>query len=110
LTVRSWLRRGANQPRQRRRRVSKLDRFAAWIRKRAPEVGYNCVVLLRELHERGDGGGLAQLHRLVRPLRLAARSHATVRFETARPASRPRSTSAGKLWIGEQYVAAHLSS
>jgi transposase len=107
-TVRTWLRRGAWQPRQRRPQLSKLDPFAAWIRGRAPEVGYNCAVLLRELHEQGYAGGLAQLHRLVRPLRLAARSRATVRFETAPGQQAQVDFGQRRLWIGEQYLAAHL--
>jgi transposase len=107
-TVRTWLRRGAWQSRQPRPRVSILDPYAAWIRARAPEVGYNCAVLLRELREQGYAGGAAQLHRLVRPLRLAARQQATVRFETAPGQQAQVDFGQRKLWIGDGYVAAHL--
>jgi len=107
-TVRSWLRRGGWQPRRPRTRVSRLAPYAAWIRGRAPEVGYNCAVLLRELQEQGYLGGAAQLHRLVRPLRLAARQQATVRFETAPGQQAQVDFGQRKLWIGDGYVAAHL--
>ncbi len=79
-TVRAWRRQGAWRPRRGGRRRSILDGQAAWLRARAPEVGYNCAVLLRELRARGYAGSVGQVHRFVRPLRVAARQaarHAT---------------------------------
>jgi hypothetical protein len=36
-----------------------LDPFAAWLRQRAPEVGYNAVILHRELREQGFPGSVS---------------------------------------------------
>lgn len=109
-TVRGWRRRGAWCPRAPRPRRSKLDRFADWLTHRAPEVDYNCVVLLRELQAQGYPGGLNQVHRFVRPLRLAVQhqARATVRFET--PPGQQAQVDFGqrRVWIGEQAVTAHL--
>lgn len=107
-TVRAWRRRGTWQPRRPRPRVSILDPFAAWLRERAPEVAYNCAVLLRELREQGYPGGVAQLHRFVRPLRVAARQQATVRFETGPGEQAQVDFGQRRLWIGDGYLAAHL--
>lgn len=109
-TVRAWRRRGSWRPRAPRSRRSILDRFAAWLTARAPEVEYNCAVLLRELRSEGYGGGLNQVHRFVRPLRLAARrvASATMRFES--PPGQQAQVDFGqrRVWIGEQCVAAHF--
>jgi hypothetical protein len=42
-TVKRWLKLGAWQPRQPQRRERQLDRFAEFIERRAPEVGFNGV-------------------------------------------------------------------
>src|ERR1043166_1061994 len=65
-------------------------------------------VTARERRQQGYGGGAAQLHRLVRPLRLAARQQATVRFETAPGQQAQVDFVQRKLWIGDGEVAAHL--
>ncbi len=56
------------------------------------------------------GGPVAQVHRFVRPLRVAARQvrQATMRFET--PPGQQAQVDFGqrRVWIGEHYVAAHL--
>jgi transposase len=107
-TVRAWRRRGGWQPRWPRPKHSILDRFADWLTARAPEVEYNCVVLLRELRAHGYPGGLNQVHRFVRPLRLAAGHQvaATVRFETAPGQQAQVDFGQRRVWIGEQAVAA----
>ena len=46
-TVKRWLGLGGWQPRRPQRRARQLDRFAAFIERRAPEVGFNGVVLHR---------------------------------------------------------------
>ena len=73
-TVKRWLGLGGWQPRRPQRRARQLDRFAAFIERRAAEVGCNGVVLHREL----------QAQRLVRPYREQRRwsELATARFET----------------------------
>jgi hypothetical protein len=52
---------GGWQPRQPRRRNRQLDCFAEFIERRAPEVGFNAVVLHRELQALGFPGGLMQV-------------------------------------------------
>jgi transposase len=102
-TVRAWRTQGAWHPRTLRPRCSILDPFADWLRARAIEVEYNGVVLLRELWEQGYRGGLNQVHRFVRPLRVAARQacRATTRFET--PPGQQAQVDFGQrqLWIGD---------
>ena len=92
-TVKRWLKVGGWQPRQPQRRNRQLDCFAEFIERRAPEVGFNAVVLHRELQALGFPGGLMQVQRFVRPYREQRRwaELATVRFETGR-VSKPRST------------------
>jgi len=109
-TVRAWRARGGWRPRRARPRASVLDAHAAWLRVRAPEVDYNCAVLWRELRGLGYPGSVAQVHRFVRPLRVAARQArtATVRFET--PPGQQAQVDFGqrRVWIGAQHVAAHV--
>ena len=50
-------------------RPRQLDCFAAFSERRAPEVGFNGVVLHRELKALGFSGGLMQVQRFVRPYR-----------------------------------------
>jgi transposase len=109
-TVRAWRARGTWQPRQPRQRRSILQLFQAWLTARAPEVNYNCAVLLRELRALGYPGQMAQLHRCVRPLRLEARQarRATIRFETAPGQQAQVDFGQRRLWIGENCVPAHL--
>ena len=83
-TVKRWLRLGGWQARRPQRRARQLDRFVEFIERRAPEVGFNGVVLHRELKALGFTGGLMQVQRFVRPHREQRRwsELATVRFET----------------------------
>src|SRR5215470_15187218 len=82
-TVKGWRARGGWRA-QRRRRTRELDRFAEFITARGPEVGWNGMVLHRELTGLGFTGGYLQVQRYCKPLRDARRwaSVATVRFET----------------------------
>jgi transposase len=109
-TVRAWRRRGGWRPRRARARRSMLDPFADWLTARAPEVAYNGVVLLRELRAQGYPGGLNQVHRFLRPLRLAVRraASATVRFETAPGQQAQVDFGQRRVWIGAQAMTAHL--
>jgi hypothetical protein len=50
-TVKRWLRLGAWQPRRHRPRPWPIDGFVKFIEQRGPEVGWNGVVLYRELAE-----------------------------------------------------------
>jgi transposase len=64
------------------KRGSKLDPHKEYINQRVGEGVINCVVLLRELRERGYDGGISILKRYVHPLRTASQPTATMRFET----------------------------
>ena len=109
-TVKRWLRLGDWQPRRPQRRARQLDHFAEFIEHRAPEVGYNGVVLYRELKALGFTGGLMQVQRFVRPYRDQRRwsELATVRFETG-PGEQAQ-VDYGQLWvwIGAQAEKIHL--
>lgn len=109
-TVRAWRARGQYVPRQGRPRHSILDPYAPWLTARAPEVGYNTAVLMRELGAQGYPGSAMQVSRFLRPLRVAARSgqDATLRFETAPGQQAQVDFGQRKLWIGDGYVAARL--
>jgi len=109
-TVRRWLRLGGWRPRPPQRRGRQLDRFAEFIERRAPEVGFNAVVLDRELRGLGFAGGLMQVQRFIRPLRERRKwsELATVRFETG-PGEQAQ-IDYGQLWvwIGAQPEKVHL--
>ena len=107
-TVRKWLR-SAWKPQKRASRARELDQHAETIRKRFPEVGYNAVVMHRELKEAGYEGSYVSLQRYVRPLRAAAQPEvATARFETAPGAQAQVDWGMIDVWIGETKVQIHL--
>jgi hypothetical protein len=93
-TVKAWRRRGGWRPRPPGSRRRALEAFAPFIEARAPEVGWNSVVLHRELQTLGFTGGYLQVQRHLQPLRAARQwaALATVRFETG-PGEQARSTS-----------------
>jgi hypothetical protein len=94
--VKRWLRVGAWQPRQAQRRARQLDRFAAFMERRAgcarpavkvvtpPAVGFNGAGLSLELPGLGFTGGIVQVQRWLRPQREQRKwsALATMRFET----------------------------
>jgi hypothetical protein len=51
-TVKRWLRVGVWRPRQVQRRARQLDRFASFIERRGPEVGFNSAVLFGNCRDR----------------------------------------------------------
>lgn len=55
-TVKRWLRLGAWQPRRHQPRPGPIDPFVKFIERRGPEVGWNGMVLLRELVSLGFTG------------------------------------------------------
>src|ERR1700742_1261057 len=81
-TVRKWLK----QPFQiqHRKRPRALDQYADFLKARAPEVGFNAAVLLREVQALGYQGSYPVLLRYIRPWRQAALAtvEPTLRFET----------------------------
>lgn len=109
-TVRSWRQRG--QYRARRpasgRGGGLLAPFTAWLEARAPEVGFNAVVLHRELREQGFTGSEIIVRRAVRPWRLAATPVATVRFESAPGEQAQVDFGQQRVWIADVQVAVQL--
>lgn len=107
-TIRAWRERGVYRPRTGRDRGSILDPHREWLCARAPEVEYNSAVLYRELKERGYDGSSQQVLRFVRPLRVAARQRATVRFETEPGRQAQVDFGQRQVWIADQPVVAHF--
>jgi transposase len=83
-TVRTYLR-ASEIPRAkpRAKRPSQLEPYRAYMHQRLSDGLTNCVVLLRELRERGYSGGYTILKDYVQPLRSRPSIKPTVRFETA---------------------------
>jgi transposase len=107
-TVRKW---SAEEwsPQQRPARGVKLAEFDEVIRRRFPEVGYNAMVLYRELTDAGYEGSYVSVRRYVKPLReLAQPESATARFETAPGEQAQVDWGMLGVWIGEARVTIHL--
>src|SRR5262247_2783651 len=67
-TVKAWRARGGWRLRPAGSRRRRLDTFRSFIEQRAPEVGWNGVVLHRELQGLGFTGGYLQVQRYLQPL------------------------------------------
>jgi transposase len=109
-TIRRWLRIGGWQPRQNGPRPRAIDAFVRFIDGRGPEVGWNGVVLHRELTAMGFTGGYQQVQRLLKPRRLQRRwqEAATMRFETGPGEQAQVDYGQLQVWIGEQPETVHL--
>jgi transposase len=109
-TVKRWLRLGSWQPRQVRHLLRPIDQFVEFIRQRAPEVGWNGVVLHRELAGLGFSGSYQQVRRFLKPYRAQRRwsELATVRFETEPGEQAQVDYGQLQVWIGEQPETVHL--
>ncbi len=91
-TVRRWLKVGGWHPRPHRPRPRAIDGFASFVEARGPEVGWNGVVLHRELAGLGFEGGYQQVQRFIKPLRDCRRWRRS--DSRPSPGSRPRWISA----------------
>ncbi len=101
-TVRAWRARGEYGIRRHRPAASMLDPYAEWLAARAPEVGFNAVILHRELKEQGFRGSEIIVRRAVRPLRSAAAPpQATVRVESAPGEQAQVDFGQTRIWIEE---------
>lgn len=81
--------------------VGKLEPFKAYLRERLQAGVWNASVLLRELRERGYGGGYTLLTDWLRPQRQQAESIAVQRFET--PPGKQAQVDWGHLgWLNEE--------
>jgi transposase len=109
-TVKRWLRLGRWQPRRSRARPRAIDQFADFIERRGPEVGWNGVVLHRELVSLGFSGSYQQVQRFLQPYRAKQKwaELATVRFETAPGEQAQIDYGQLQVWIGEQRETVHL--
>lgn len=109
-TVKRWRRLGRWQPRQGRPRPRGLDPYLARLAQRGPEVGWNAVVLHRELQGVGFTGTVQQVRRAIRPWRAEARwaTLATVRYETGPGEQAQVDFGQLHVWIGEQRETVHL--
>ena len=107
-TVRKWVR-AAWHEQKRKRRGSRLDEWRSFLEGRAPEVGWNGSVLMRELGQMGYGGSYASLRKYIAPWRKdRPENQATVRFETA-PCEQSQ-VDWGQTWIylAEARVKVHI--
>jgi len=109
-TVKRWLRLGRWQPRRSGHRARPIERFTEFIEKRAPEVGWNGVVLHRELMDLGFTGTYQQVQRFLQPYRAKRKwsELATVRFETEPGEQAQVDYGQLQVWIGEQPETVHL--
>lgn len=108
-TVRKWLRQ-TWEPQRRPGRGRALDPWEAFLRGRAPEVGFNAAVLHRELQAQGFAGSYPALVRYLRPWRREQLSEATstVRFETAPGEQAQVDWGSAWVWLGEERVRVHV--
>ncbi len=109
-TVKRWRRLGRWQPRQGRPRPRGLDPYLERLVHRGPEVGWNAVVLHRELQGVGFAGTVQQVRRAIRPWRAEARwaAVATVRYETGPGEQAQVDFGQLRVWIGAQRETVHL--
>src|SRR5437867_2856640 len=108
-TVRKWLRRSWT-PERRRSRGRLLDRWREFLRARAPEVGFNAVVLTREMAALGYRGGYWAVLKYIAPWRKDWRGEGlpTVRFETGSGEQAQVDWGSTALYLGDQRVRVHL--
>src|SRR3989454_11664590 len=108
-TVRKWLRR-TWAPERRRARGRLLDRWREVLQARAPEVGFNGVVLMREMAELGYRGGYSAVLKYIAPWRKDWRGEGlpTVRFETGPGEQAQVDWGSTALYLGETRVRVHL--
>lgn len=109
-TVKAWRARGAWRARPTAARRRGLDAFRAFLEQRAPEVGWNGMVLHRELQGLGFTGGYLQVQRALQPLRAARQwaAVASVRFETAPGEQAQVDFGQLRLWVADTETVAHL--
>lgn len=109
-TVKRWRQLGQWHPRQGRARPRGVTPYLEQLTQRGPEVGWNAVVLHRELQGLGFTGGVQQVRRAIRPWRAEARwaALATVRYETGPGEQAQVDFGQLHVWIGEQRERVHL--
>lgn len=108
-TVRKWLRRSW-APERRRVRGRVLDRWREFLQARAPEVGFNGVVLTREITALGYRGGYWAVLKYIAPWRKDWRGDGlpTVRFETGPGEQAQVDWGSTALYLGDVRTRVHL--
>jgi transposase len=100
---RSWA------PQTRKPRGRLLDAYSVFIQGRAPEVGFNGEVLLRELRGLGYTGSYSALAAYMVPHRKAWRvPEVTVRFETEPGEQSQVDWGSTKVWLGQERERVHV--
>src|SRR5262245_11316677 len=109
-TVKAWRQRGGWRARPTGARRRELDAFVRFIEARAPEVGWNGVVVHRELQGQGFTGGYLQVQRYLQPRRAARQWAATasVRFETGPGEQAQVDFGQLRVWIADVETVVHL--
>lgn len=95
---------------KRRPRGRLLDDFRAFLEGRAPEVGFNGEVLLREVRGLGYRGSYSTLAEYIAPWRRAWRSELepAVRFETDPGEQSQVDWGSTNVWLSEERVRVHI--
>ncbi len=108
-TVRKWLTRSW-APGKRGARGRLLDEWRTFLEARAREVGFNAVVLRRELGTKGYGGSYSAVVKYIAPWRADWRGPdlPTVRFETGPGEQAQVDWGSTGIYLGEQRVRVHL--
>src|SRR4029450_1306700 len=108
-TVRKWVKRSW-APQRRRARGRRLDRWREFLQARAPEVGFNAVVLMREMAALGYGGGYSAVLKYIAPWRKEWRGDGlpTVRFETGPGEQAQVDWGSTALYLGDVRTRVHL--
>lgn len=109
-TIKRWRQRGAWRPRTPRVYARAIDAHRPFLERRGPEVGWNGVVLLRELRTQGFTGGYQQVQRALQPLRTTRQwaARATVRFETGPGEQAPIDFGQLRVWIADIDTPVHF--
>jgi len=84
-----------------------LEGFHDWLINRMKEVGYNAIVLFRELTFQGYQGSYETVKRFVHPYR-EKQSKACVRFETAPGEQSQVDWGSAWVWLGDVEVKIHF--
>jgi transposase len=84
-----------------------LDKEQEWLISRMKEVGYNAIVLLRELKLKGYKGSYETVKRFVYPFR-EKQSKACVRFETGPGEQSQVDWGSAWVWLGDREVKIHF--
>jgi len=87
-----------------------IDAHRGFLERRGPEVGWNGMVLLRELRAQGFTGGYQQVQRALQPLRATRQwaARATVRFETGPGEQAQVNFGQAHVWIADVETPVHF--